>query len=292
MRINTNVPALNVHRNLTMTNRRLADSLKKLSSGYRINSAKDDASGLAVANKFRADIQSIRVAIQNANEAQSMLQIADGAYSKIYDILVRMKELATQAASSQSVNEQLTSEFQYLQSEINRISASTLYNKTLLIAATGHNVGGEFDLSDQNKYAGTAINGLTFQIGQLNGEQFRISLSLCAVDAQSLKVDGNMININTVSDAQKAMDNIDSAIENVNQYMAKVGAYQNRLQYTIENLEITNENFSASESTIRDVDMAWEIMNFTKQQILQQSGIAMLAQANMAPQQVLQLLQG
>ncbi len=286
MRINTNVPAINVHRNLTLTNRKLAESLKRLSSGYRINSAKDDASGLAVANKFRADIRSIRVAHQNAAEAQSMLQVADGAYSKIYDILVRMKELATQAASSQTVQDQLMSEFEYLQSEIDRIAASTLYNKTALIAATG-TVGGYTVKADNS-----ATDGLTFQIGQMNGEQFQLALSLAEADSDSLGVSVGAISISAVECAQSAMDAIDTAITSINQYMAKIGAYQNRLQYTMENLEITLENFSASESTIRDVDMAWEVTQFTKNQILQQSGIAMLAQANMAPQQILQLLQG
>jgi len=279
LRINTNVEAINVHRHLSMTNRRLAESLKRLSSGYRINSAKDDASGLAVANKFRADIRSLRVAKQNAMEAQSMLQIADGAYSKIYDILVRMKELATQAASSQTVQSQLTSEFQYLQSEIDRIAASTFYNKTALIASGSF---GDYDLSNVS----SAVGGLTFQIGQLNDDQFQLELSLSAANAESLGVAAASVGIDSVASAQAA----DTAIDSINQYMAKVGAYQNRLQYTIENLEVSIENFSASESTIRDVDMAWEVMNFTKNQILQQSGIAMLAQANMAPQQILQLL--
>ncbi|SFM43070.1 flagellin [Thermodesulforhabdus norvegica] len=286
LRINTNVEAINVHRNLTMTNRRLAESLKRLSSGYRINSAKDDASGLAVANKFRADIQSLRVAKQNAMEAQSMLQVADGAYTKIYDILVRMKELATQAASSQTVQNQLVSEFQYLQSEIDRIAGSTLYNKTLLISTSNSGPG-------TTKANASATDGLTFQIGQLNDGQFRLNLTLDKADATSLGVSSagsGAIAISDVAAAQNAMDKIDSAIESINQYMAKVGAYQNRLQYSIENLEVSIENFSASESTIRDVDMAWEVMNFTKQQILQQSGMAMLAQANMAPQQILQLL--
>jgi len=210
MRINTNVPALNVHRHLTMTSRRLAESLKKLSSGYRINSAKDDASGLAVANKFRADIHALRVAKQNAMEAQSMLQIADGAYSKIYDILVRMKELATP--------------------EIDRIAASTFYNKTALIA-TGS--VGDYDLSNVS----SAVGGLTFQIGQLNDKQFQLELSLSAADATSLGVAAASVGIDNVASAQAAMDAIDTAIDSINQYMAKVGAYQNRLQYTIENLE-------------------------------------------------------
>ena len=273
MRINTNVPAINVHRNLTLNSRRFAESLKKLSSGYRINSAKDDASGLAVANKFRADIASLRVAHQNAAEAQSMLQVADGAYSKIYDILVRMKELATQAASDQTVQSQLTSEFINLQSEVTRIAQSTKYNTTVLVN------GGII-----------ATEGLTFQIGQTNGSEFQLNIKLANADASALGVQS--ISIADASSARAAMDAIDTAITSINQYMSQIGANQNRLQYTMENLEVSIENFSSSESTIRDVDMAEEVTNFTKLQILQQSGIAMLAQANTSPQQVLRLLQG
>lgn len=283
LRINTNVEAINVHRNLVATNKRLADSLKRLSSGYRINSAKDDASGFAVANRFRADIASLKIAHQNAAEAQSMLQVADGAYSKIYDILVRMKELATQAASQQTVQSQLASEFINLQSEITRIAQSTKYNATVLVN------GGAI-----------ATEGLTFQIGQTNGSEFQLNIKLATADATALGVNFDQIQIFDTANptsaaahmrlAQVAMDKIDSAITSINQYMSQIGANQNRLQYAMENLEISIENFSASESTIRDVDMAAEVMNFTKNQILQQSGIAMLAQANMAPQRILQLL--
>jgi len=273
LRINTNVEAINVHRNLMATSRNLAESLKRLSSGYRINSAKDDASGFAVANKFRADIASLRVAHQNAAEAQSMLQVADGAYSKIYDILVRMKELATQAASDQTVQSQLTSEFINLQSEITRIAQSTKYNTTVLIN------GGSI-----------ATQGLTFQIGQTNGAEFQLNIKLATADANALGVDVSQISIDTAASARAAMDAIDSAITSINQYMSQIGANQNRLQYTMENLEVSIENFSASESTIRDVDMAEETTRLTRFQILQQSGIAMLAQANMAPQRLLQLL--
>jgi flagellin len=273
LRINTNIEAINVHRNLMTTNRNLAESLKRLSSGYRINSAKDDASGFAVANKFRADIASLKVAHQNAAEAQSMLQVADGAYSKIYDILVRMKELATQAASDQTVQSQLTSEFVNLQSEITRIAQSTKYNTTVLIN------GGSI-----------ATDGLTFQIGQTNGSEFQLNIKLATADASALGVDVTQISIDSSASARQAMDAIDTAITSINQYMSQIGANQNRLQYTMENLEVSIENFSASESTIRDVDMAEETTRLTKYQILQQSGIAMLAQANMAPQRLIQLL--
>ncbi|MCX7822503.1 MAG: flagellin, partial [Syntrophobacterales bacterium] len=135
-----------------------------------------------------------------------------------------------------------------------------------------------------------ANNPLTFQIGQTNGADFQLGILLATATAEALGVGSGTINVNDATNARSAMDAIDTAISSINQYMSNVGAYQNRLQYAMENLEISIENFSASESTIRDVDMAQEVMNFTKNQILQQSGIAMLAQANMAPQRILQLL--
>lgn len=271
LRINTNVEAIDVHRNLIQTNLQLADSLKRLSTGLRITSAKDDASGFAVANKFKADIASMRVAYQNASEAQSVLNTADGGYTKIHDILVRMKTLATQAASGQTDQTKLVSEFLLLQSEIDRIAGSTRYGSTTLIS--------------------DASTAMTFQVGQTNAAEFRLALSLTGSRATTLGVSTTEITaISTVDAAQSAMDRLDTALGSVNQYMANVGAYQSRLQYTMENLAIGIENFSASESTIRDVDMAYETMNFTKAQILQQTGMAMMAQANTAPQQVLTLL--
>jgi flagellin len=270
LRINTNVEALNVQRNLVDNGVRLADSLKRLSSGKRINSARDDASGFAVANKFRADISSMRVAYQNASEAQGMLQTADGAYNKIHDILVRMKDLATQGASGQTDGTKLQSEFALLQSEIDRISGSTKYGSTTLI---------------------NTATTVTFQVGQSNASNNQMAVAMSAATVDLLGIDATDIaNITAVLRAQSAMDRLDTALGSINQYMGAVGAYQNRLQYTMENIAVSIENFSASESTIRDVDMAYEIMNFTKNQILQQTGMAMMAQANSAPQQVLTLL--
>jgi flagellin len=270
LRINTNIEALNVQRNLVDTGVRVADSLKRLSSGKRINSARDDASGFAVANKFRADISSMRVAYQNASEAQGMLQTADGAYNKIHDILVRMKDLATQGASGQTDGTKLQSEFALLQSEIDRISGSTKYGSTTLI---------------------NTATTVTFQVGQTNATNNQMAVSMSAATVDLLGIDATDIaNITAVLRAQSAMDRLDTALGSINQYMGAVGAYQNRLQSTMENLAVSIENFSASESTIRDVDMAYEVMNFTKNQILQQTGMAMMAQANAAPQQVLTLL--
>jgi flagellin len=268
LRVNTNVEAINVHNNLLLTNNKVADSLKRLSSGKRINSAKDDASGLAVANNFRAKISSMRVASQNATEANSMLQVADGAYSKITDILVRMRDLATQAASDQTEQrDKLNTEFTALQSEIDRIAGSTKYgNMTLTSGSPTY----------------------TFQVGSGTGGDDRLALSFTAVSTGALAIGTSAIT--TAAAASNAMGAIDSALSSMNTYMASVGAYQNRLQYTMENLAVSIENYSASESAIRDADMAYEMTNFTRNQILQQTGIAMLSQANQAPQQIMQLI--
>jgi flagellin len=273
LRINTNVEAIQIHGQLVDTSRHVADSLKRLSSGKRIVSAKDDAAGYAVANKFRSDISSMRIAYQNASEAQSMLSVADGAYNKIHDILVRMKDLATQAASGQTNQAPLQSEFQLLQSEIDRIAASTRYNTTTLISGD---------------YATTPI---TFQVGQANGADFQLALNMLGAKASDLGL-VSTTSIGSLVSAQTAMGTLDTALSSINSYMGTVGASQNRLQYTMENLSVTIENFTASESSIRDVDMAQEVTTFTKNQILQQSGMAMLAQANAAPQQILTLLRG
>lgn len=280
LKINTNVDAINIHNRMTDTNAKVSDNLKRLSSGLRINSAKDDASGFAIANDFKAKVSSMRVASQNATEAQSMLQTADGAYSKVQDILIRMKNLATQAASGQTENlSTMNNEFSKLQDEIDRISNSTTYGSTKLV--------------DGGVTASSA--GVTFQVGATNvgtnqiNVQLKGSTSGClALSSAAMSAGG--INIATASNAQVAMNKIDTALTSINSFMGEVGAYQNRLSYTAENLSISMENFQASESAIRDVDMAAEVMSFTKNQILQQSGMAMLSQANQAPQQVLTLL--
>jgi flagellin len=273
LKVNTNMEALNAQNNLVATNMRVADSLRRLSSGLRITSAKDDAAGFAIANSFKAKIASMRVASQNASEAQQMLQTADGAYTKIHDILVRMKSLATQAASGQTENQTtMNGEFSALQSEIDRIAQSTKYGSTTLVQGSG-----------------SASTGITFQVGATNSSENRITVQFSGATASCLGVSTG-VGIGSLASAQSAMDSIDTALTSINAFMGEVGAYQNRLQYTIENLAISIENYSASESAIRDVDMAAEISTFTKNQILQQSGMAMLAQANQAPQQILTLL--
>lgn len=276
LRVNTNVEAIDIHRNLILTGNKVSDSLKKLSSGQRIMSAKDDAAGLAVSNRFKSQISSLKVSYQNATESNAMLQVADGAYSKVHDILVRMKDLATQAAGGQIENSnrsQLNTEFGKLQEELDRISQSTKYGGQTLVYSTA---------------AGKTT--FTFQIGATNAATDQIAVGLDSVSTAALAVNG--LAITTAGSASSAMASIDAALLSINDFMANLGAQQNRLGYTMENINTMVENFSAAESAIRDVDMAAEVTSFTKNQILQQTGMAMLAQANQAPQQVLQLLGG
>jgi flagellin len=280
-RIQTNVPALGAHRQLTSVSNSLAKSMERLSSGYRINRAADDAAGLAIANRFRADVRSMQVAQRNIAEATSLVQIAEGAAGNIEAILGRLKELATQAASANAGGQlvALDAEFQALLDEIDRTVGATNYQGTMLL-------DGSFD-------------GV-FQVGPTNTttDQLQIDLTTVALDAESLalRVDdgfGNLVaaDLTTQANAQDALDVIDTAISTVNSMLGELGAYQNRLDYAASNIATTVMNYQASESTIRDVDMAAEMVSFTKFQILQQVGVSMLGQANAAPQAVLSLLQ-
>ncbi len=284
MVVNTNMDALTIGNILSNTNSALSSSLTKLSSGLKINTAADDPSGYAVANSFAAKISAMNVASQNASEAQSMLQTADGAYSQINDILVQMKSLATEAASGQTNTADLTGEFGALQNEISTIANSTSYGATNLISGTG-----------------TGNTGITFQVGATNTGNDQISISFNGATAACLNVSGGSattggtggtaIGIGSLASAQSAMDAIDTALTSINAFMADVGATQNQLQYTINNLTTSVQNYTSSKSTIEDANMATEVSSYTKNQILQQSAMAMLAQANAEPQNVLKLLQ-
>ena len=272
--VNTNMNALMIENTLTQTNNAVSSSLLKLSSGLRINSAEDDPAGFAIANSFAAKIASMQVASQNAGEAQSMLQTADGAYTQINDILVQMKSLATEAASGQTQDNLLTGEFGALQNEIDRIANSTVYASQTLINNSGN-----------------AASGITFQIGATNNANNQIIISFNGATATCLGVSSGSVGIGSLASAQAAMDALDTALTSINSYMGGVGSYQNRLQYTINNLTTSIQNYTSSQSTIQDVDMASEVSTFTKNQILQQTGMAMLAQANSMPQSILTLLQ-
>ncbi|ADQ06809.1 flagellin domain protein [Caldicellulosiruptor hydrothermalis 108] len=271
MRINNNVQALNTYNRLTINNDMLSKSLEKLSSGMRINRAGDDAAGLAISEKMRGQIRGLNQAIRNAQDGISLIQTAEGALNETHSILQRMRELAVQAANDTNTAEDrqaLQAEVDQLVKEIDRIANTTQFNtKTLL----------------DGSYSSSS---LVFQIGA-NKDQ-NIGLTIASAKAADLGVD--TINITDQTSANQAISTIDGAIGKVSSIRAKLGAYQNRLEHTINNLGVSAENLTAAESRIRDVDMAKEMMAYTKNNILMQAATAMLAQANQLPQAVLQLL--
>jgi len=275
MRINHNIAALNTYRQLTINNTAGSKSLEKLSSGYRINRAGDDAAGLAISEKMRGQIRGLNQAERNAQDAISLIQTAEGALNETHSILQRMRELAVQSASDTNTDDdrkELQKEISQLLEEIDRISTDTEFNTMKLL---------------NGSYETTA---LTFQVGANSGQIVDINLNSMSATT-GLGLSTTTVNLETRAGATSAIDAIDSAIKEVSSERAKLGAMQNRLEHTINNLGTTSENLTASEARIRDVDMAKEMMEFTKNSILQQAATAMLAQANSQPQGVLQLLQ-
>jgi len=272
MRINHNITALNAYRQLSINNTGVQKSLEKLSSGMRINRAGDDAAGLAISEKMRGQIRGLAMASKNAQDAISLIQTAEGALNETHAILQRMRELAVQAANDTNNDEDdrnaLQQELEQLLAEIDRIANDTEFNTKKLLDGT------------------LATTGLVFHIGA--NEDQSITLTINDMSASSLSV--SELSIGTQASADAAITTISNAIKKVSDERAKLGAYQNRLEHTINNLEVAAENLTAAESRIRDVDMAKEMMEFTKQTILQQAATAMLAQANQLPQAVLQLL--
>lgn len=272
MIINHNIAALNTYRMLSANNTAASKSLEKLSSGLRINRAGDDAAGLAISEKMRGQIRGLNQATRNAQDGISLIQTAEGALNETHAILQRMRELAVQAANDTNNDNdraEMQKEISQLISEIDRISNDTEFNtKTLL---DGSLSGGA---------------ELIFHIGANEGQ----NLSLAISDMSSTALGVNGIDISTQGGADSAITTIQTAIDNVSSERAKLGAVQNRLEHTINNLGTSSENLTAAESRIRDVDMAKEMMEFTKMSILSQAAQAMLAQANQMPQGVLQLL--
>jgi len=271
LRINTNVAALQTHRQLVDTDNRLSVSLERLSSGYRINHAKDDVSGLAISNKLNMEIKSLGMAQQNASQAQSVLQVAEGGTNQIEAITERLKELATSAASDNTDaagRSNLNGEATSLLAEIDRIANSTKYGDTALLSG---------------------VMSFTFQIGYTNSSNDQINISTTSgLTAASLGLSG--LNLTSTAGAQSALTSIENSLTSINVVTGQIGAAQSRLEFASANLAISVENLSASQSAIRDVDMAGEMTNLTKNQILLQAGTAMLAQANMIPQTILSLL--
>jgi flagellin len=271
MRINHNISALNTYRQLSFNNTQTAKNLEKLSSGYRINRAGDDAAGLAISEKMRGQIRGLEMATKNAQDGISLIQTAEGALNETHAILQRIRELAVQAANDTNTDndrDELQKEVDQLLQEIDRIANTTQFNTKNLLDGS------------------LSGSGLIFHIGA-NQDQ-NVTLTISSMRASGLGVSG--IDISSQSGANNAITTIDNAIDKVSSERAKLGAMQNRLEHTINNLGAAAENLTAAESRIRDVDMAKEMMEFTKNSILTQAAQAMLAQANQLPQGVLQLL--
>lgn len=271
--INNNIASISAQRNLSVSSEALQRSVERLSSGLRITRAADDAAGLAVSETLRAHIRSINQVIRNANDGISLTQIADGAASTIGNLLTRMRELASQASNGtlgSTERSYLDQEFLALRSEIDRIASVTEFNGNFLLSG--------------------ASNSFTLQVGFKSGAGNTLTVSLRDLDLATLNL--SSVDISTAANAQSALSNIDSAISAVATARADYGSYQNRLEATIASLQVASENLSAAESRIRDADIAYETAQFTRNQILVQSGIAVLAQANTLPQQALALLRG
>jgi flagellin len=262
LRINNNVEAFNAHRQLVQTSNNAAKSMERLSSGYRINRAADDAAGLAISEKLRGQIRGLSQAQRNAQDGVSLVQTAEGSLNEVHSMLQRVRELAVQYQNgtlSTSDKAAITAEAQQLASEIERIGTTADFNGIKLLDGSTSTV--------------------SFQVGANDNDTI-------SVDTASLGEKVGTISV----DQTDAISAIDAAIENVSTLRSTFGAVQNRLEHTLNNLATYQENLTASESRIRDVDMASEMVEFSKDQILQQAGTSMLAQANQAPQAVLSLL--
>ena len=269
LRVNNNIAAFNAYRNLNVTDNAMGKSLEKLSSGLRINRAADDAAGLAISEGLRSQIGGLKVAVRNSQDGISVVQTAEGALTETHSILQRMRDLAVQASNDGALTNtdkaKADEEFQALAKELDDIASKTTFNGTKLLDGT--------------------YTAKTFQVGSNAGET--LSVTVGDMDAAALGASGA---ISTAAGASAAINAIGSAIATVSTERAKLGAVQNRLEHKINNLNATVENLTASESRIRDTDMAQEMVSFTRSQILSQAGTAMLAQANQSSQGVLQLL--
>ncbi|MDR7280496.1 flagellin N-terminal helical domain-containing protein [Catenuloplanes atrovinosus] len=274
LRINQNIAAQNAYRNLSVTDGQMSKSLEKLSSGFRINRAADDAAGLSISEGLRAQTGGLKVAVRNAQDGISVVQTAEGALTEVHSILQRMRDLSVQASSSGSNDTDArtasNTEFQELGKELDRIANTTKFGSQKLLDGS---YSGDFQVDWKDVTT--------------TGGKFQVAITQ-AMDSTGLGVGGQ--DLVAAGGADTALAAIDTAITNVSTTRATLGAYQNRLEHTINNLNVSVENLSASESRIRDTDMAQEMVSFTRAQILSQAGTSMLAQANQAPQGVLSLL--
>jgi flagellin len=273
LRVNTNIASINAQRNLSSVTDRLGGNYRRLSTGLRISTAADDAAGLAISERLRAQVRSLDQAKRNANDGISFVQTAEGALNEVSSILVRLRELAIQSANGSVSNqdkETLDEEFQSLISEVNRIGQSTEFNGIKLLDGSSSSV--------------------SFQVGfGTNASIDQLQISLKSTLSTSLSL--TSLDIGSGGSTSTAISNIDAAINSISSLRGSLGAAQNRLGSTINNLAIQVENLSAAESRIRDVDVAYETAQLTRNNILQSASISVLAQANAQPQSALQLLQ-
>ncbi len=271
--INTNIQSLNAQRNMSNSQSSLSTSMQRLSSGLRVNSAKDDAAGLAIAERMNAQVRGMNVAVRNANDAISLSQTAEGAIGKLTDMAQRMRELAVQSANGTNTVADRTSldqEYQQLAQEITRTITATTFNGLAILAADA--------------------GALDFQVGANSGQTVSITTTDLSGNADVTAVTGG--DVSSAATAGTAITNIDTMLNTLNSERATYGAAQNRFEAVIGVLQVASENQSAARGRIMDADFAAETANLSRAQILQQAGNAMIAQANQLPQQVLKLLQG
>ena len=274
MVVQHNMQAMNANRQLGVTTSSQGKVTEKLSSGYKINRAADDAAGLTISEKMRSNIRGLTQASANAQDGVSCVQTAEGALTEVHSMLQRMNELAVKAANGTNTTADRTaiqSEVSALAKEITRVAESTQFNTLNLLN-------------------GSFAAGKNIQVGAANRSEQRITISIAKMDATTLGVSADKVDVKTESGAQKAISKITSAIARVSKQRSDLGAIQNRLEHTIANLDNVVENTTAAESQIRDTDMAKTMVEYTKNNILSQAGTAMLAQANQSTQNVLSLL--
>jgi flagellin len=275
MVVQHNLQAANTNRQLGITTSAQAKSTEKLSSGYKINRAADDAAGLSISEKMRSQIRGLNKASSNAQDGVSLVQTAEGALNETHSILQRMNELATQAANGTNTSvdrSAIRAELDQLTSEINRIQSTTQFNTMNLLDGT---------------FSG-ATNQMKLQVGALSGQSINFSIANVCATKIGLKT---TLSVSTFTKAGSYMKSVQDAIEVVSKQRSAMGAIQNRLEHTIANLDTTSENTQSAESRIRDTDMASEMVTYSKNNILAQAGQSMLAQANQSTQGVLSLLQ-
>ena len=273
MVVQHNLTAMNSNRMLGLTQSSLTKSTEKLSSGYKINRAADNAAGLAISEKMRRQVRGLTQASTNAQDGISAVQTAEGALNEVHDMLQRMNELATQAANDTNMSTDrsyIAAELTQLKNEISRVATTTTFNEQCLLDGS--------------------FTGKKLQVGAESGADQVISISISKMSASGLGLTADKIKVGTHDEAQATIKNVKDAIKKVNTQRSNLGAVQNRLEHTISNLDNVVENTTAAESRIRDTDMASEMVKFSNKNILQQAGQSMLAQANQSNQGVLSLL--